>query len=107
MAYTSLTPTAIGRNEVVAQASASTDAADIKIPYGRDDKLLIEISAGTAGSVVIEKGNGYAAADEDLTVLSSATGTKYVVVETAKYGKDGYIYIDVTTHGQVRAYSLM
>lgn len=107
MAYTEITPVALGRNVVASQATASTDASDVKIKYGRDDKLLIEVSASTAGTVVVEKGSGYAAADEDLTVLSSATGTKYVVVETAKYGKDGYIYIDVTTHGQVRAYSLM
>lgn len=107
MAYTELTPTAIGRNEVVAQATASTDASDVKIPYGRDDKLLLEISASTAGTVKIEKGDGYAAADDDMTVLSSATGTKYVVVETAKYGKDGYIFVKVTTHGQVRAYQMM
>ena len=106
MAYDELTVTSLSRNTVAAQATASTDAHDVKIPYGRDDKLLIEISAGTAGTVVIEKGDGYAAADADLTVLSSATGTKYVVVETAKYGKDGYIFIKTTTHGQVRAYQL-
>ena len=116
MAATILNPTKLGRNSVTDLPALASAAADtsigsnkyIVIPYGRDDKLVLEISASSADTVKILKGNGYAAADEDLEVLSAATGSKVVVVETAKYGIDGKIIVDVAgANGKCCAMELM
>ena len=65
-----------------------------KCKVGSDEKLLFKVSASSATTVGVVKGEHYAASSEDLSVLDNETGSKVFVLESAKYAnKDGYIYI--------------
>jgi len=116
MAATAIEITKLGRNIPETFPTAAAGAADTSygsnkyatVEYGRDDKLLLYFTAASADTVKILKGNGYAAADEDMVILNNATGTKCVVVETAKYGIDGKIVVESAgTNGKVAAVALM
>lgn len=60
-----------------------------KIPVDQDERILIKVDASASDTVKVLAGDHYGKADEDLVVLSSASGSKIFCIESTTYGKKG------------------